>query len=436
MKINIKNLYNFIGIFLLCIIFFFETQISLYGLQIITIIQVIILFFLFLALLSKSKIIYAKNIYPFLLTWILMLPFFLYGMLHSEKNVVFRILFGIIMCCFLIQQTEWLKYLKKFLLFFSGSAIFFTFFFWFMPNLYSAVVDFYGYYPPGTGQLKYGYRAGITAHYSQNGIFIAVFIMTLITWMLSEKSIKKSKYKNAFRIIVVILAFLAFLLNGKRGTLVWCVVALIITWFVSTPNKSKFITRVIILGCLCIVVLQVAVDNIPSLNFVVERFSELGSDNSSSDRLAMWGLALNSFTRSPILGIGFMNFRELYNINLASTYVKDFTDISSYSRLDAHNVYIQILCETGIVGFVIYIIGLVLLIKYTLKTLKYFSYRDEYHYKYAAMLSFCFQIFYLLYSLSGNCLYDMTFYLYIIAMAITGSLTYKMNHDERLIWKR
>lgn len=52
---------------------------------------------------------------------------------------------------------------------------------------------------------------------------------------------------------------------------------------------------------------------------------------------------------------------------------------------------------------------------------------QEYQYKYAAMLSFCFQIFYLLYSLSGNCLYDMTFYLYIIAMAITGALNFRID---------
>ena len=77
------------------------------------------------------------------------------------------------------------------------------------------------------------------------------------------------------------------------------------------------------------------------------------------------------------------------------------------SHSTAHNVYIQVLCEMGIIGFVLYTGAIILLLKYTIKALKYFSKTQEYQYKYAAMLSFCFQIFYLLYSLSGNCLYDI-----------------------------
>jgi len=81
-------------------------------------------------------------------------------------------------------------------------------------------------------------------------------------------------------------------------------------------------------------------------------------------------------------------------------------------------------------AFVLYTGAIILLLKYTIKALKYFSKTQEYQYKYAAMLSFCFQIFYLLYSLSGNCLYDMTFYLYIIAMAITGALNFRIDKQR------
>lgn len=431
MKIRIRDIYNFIGIFLLCVIYFFETPLSLIGTQLITALQIIIALCFIMAASMRGKISYSKKVYSYMLMWIAMIPFFLYGLLHSEKMVVFRIIFGIIICLFLSLQDEWLSKLKGLLLLFSGSAVFFTFLFWLIPSLYSHVVDFYGYFPPGTGQLKYGYRAGITAHYSQNGIFIAVFIMTLVTLIIAESAKRRSKYTNRLRLIVAAMAFLAFLLNGKRGTLVWCIVAVILTWFVSTEKKSKFITRMIVIACVSVVLFQFAVENIPSLNFIVERFSELGSDNSSTDRFAMWGLALLNFTRSPLLGIGFLNFREQYSTNLAAQFIRDLTDISSYRRLDAHNVYIQVLCEMGIIGFLLYISAVILLLKYTIKALKHFSHTQNYQYKYAAMLSFCFQVFYLLYSLSGNCLYDMTFYLYIIAMAITGALNYKID-DQRL----
>ena len=430
MKIKVRDIYNFIGVILLCVIYFFETPISLFGTQILTVLQIVIVLCFIMAATVHGKISYSRKVHPYMLIWIAMIPFFLYGLLHSEKMVVFRILFGIVVCLFLSVQDGWLNILQKFLLLFSGSTVFFTFFFWLVPSLYSHVVNFYGYFPPGTGQLKYGYRAGITAHYSQNGIFIAIFIMTLVTLIIAESTRRKSRYTNRLRLIIAVLAFFAFLLNGKRGTLVWCIIAIILTWFISTEKKSKFVTRLIIIVCVSAVLLQFAVENIPSLNFIVERFSELGSDNSSTDRLAMWGLALLNFMRSPLLGIGFLNFREQYSTNLAVQFIRDLTDISSYRRLDAHNVYLQVLCEMGIIGFVLYMSAIVLLLKYTIRALKYFSNTQEYQYKYAVMLSFCFQMFYLLYSLSGNCLYDMTFYLYIIAMAITGALNFKIDNQR------
>ena len=162
MKIKIRDIYNFIGVFLLCALYFFETPISLLGTQLLIVLQIGITLCFIMAASVHGRISYSKKVYPYTLMWIMMIPFFLYGLLHSEKMVVFRILFGIIVCLFLATQDDWINNLKKMLLLFSGSAVFFTFFFWLIPSLYSYVVDFYGYYPPGTGQLKYGYRAGIT----------------------------------------------------------------------------------------------------------------------------------------------------------------------------------------------------------------------------------------------------------------------------------
>lgn len=426
-KFKVKELYNIFGTFLLCFIFFFETQIVSINPQMLTFLQVVVVLCFTLALSSNGKIILPTKVYPFLLVWILMLPFFLYGFLHSEAMVVFRICFGILICLLLSCQDNWLDKLLKLLIIFSGSAVFFTFLFWLFPELYRYVVDFYGYFPPGTGQLKYGYRAGITAHYSQNGIFIALFLMQLIISIITKKKCK-NKFINRLEFLIIIFAFLSFLLNGKRGTLVWCIVSIVLTWFITTEKKSKFITRFVIIGCLSIVLLQITIENIPSLNFVFERFSELGSDSSSSERFEMWGLAFLNFLRSPLLGIGFMNFREQYSMHLAYKVTNEFIDISSYRRLDAHNVYVQVLCEMGLIGFFMYILAVILLLRYTIRALKYFSEIKSYHYKYAASLSFCLQIFYLLYSLSGNCLYDLTFYLYIFAMAITALLNNRIDN--------
>ncbi len=62
-------------------------------------------------------------------------------------------------------------------------------------------------------------------------------------------------------------------------------------------------------------------------------------------RLLMWGLAWNFFIHSPIFGIGWGNFRMLYGSELHYSWLTP--DI-----LDVHNVYLQLLAETGIFGFV------------------------------------------------------------------------------------
>ena len=92
----------------------------------------------------------------------------------------------------------------------------------------------------------------------------------------------------------------------------------------------------------------------------------------------------------------------------------------AYNReyLDCHNVYIQLLCETGIVGFLI-IIGLMIIILH--KTYKLI----DYHKKNKTMLpsllfSLGYQIFFLLYCMSGNPLYDPQCYvLYFVVIGIT-----------------
>ena len=214
--------------------------------------------------------------------------------------------------------------------------------------------------------------------------------MTLVTLILAESARKKSKYTNRLRLIIAGIAFLAFLLNGKRGTLVWCIVAIILTWFVSTEQKSKFVTRLIIIACVSVVLLQFAVENIPSLNFIVERFSELGSDNSSTDRFAMWGLAILNFIKSPLLGIGFLNFREQYSTNLAAQFIRDLTDIY---RIDVwmHIMYIFRFCAKWVLLDLYYI--LVPLFFYLSIRLKHLNISQRHKSISISMLQCCHSVF-------------------------------------------
>jgi O-antigen ligase len=65
----------------------------------------------------------------------------------------------------------------------------------------------------------------------------------------------------------------------------------------------------------------------------------------AATRFLLWGTAAGMFFRSPVLGVGWGNFVELYG-----AYLSAFTFIPP-GILGVHNIYLQFLAETGLVGF-------------------------------------------------------------------------------------
>ncbi len=61
-------------------------------------------------------------------------------------------------------------------------------------------------------------------------------------------------------------------------------------------------------------------------------------------RALLWQTAGNYFLGSPVLGVGWGNFVNLYSLDLAS--------LMPPGQLETHNIYLQFLAETGLVGFV------------------------------------------------------------------------------------
>jgi putative inorganic carbon (HCO3(-)) transporter len=68
----------------------------------------------------------------------------------------------------------------------------------------------------------------------------------------------------------------------------------------------------------------------------------------AATRFLLWDTAWNLFVHSPIIGVGWGNFTEIYGSYL-----------SSYSWIppgvfEVHNIYLQFLAETGLVGFTVF----------------------------------------------------------------------------------
>ncbi len=93
---------------------------------------------------------------------------------------------------------------------------------------------------------------------------------------------------------------------------------------------------------------------------LTSRFTETYQKFAKGDyeqRIYIWESAYKMFKKAPVFGVGIGQFRKYYKIYVSSE--------APEKRLHnhAHNIFIQIISEFGIVGFLIFIYLLTLLIK-------------------------------------------------------------------------
>ena len=217
-----------------------------------------------------------------------------------------------------------------------------------------------------------------------------------------------------------------FLLTGKRGVLVFSIIAIAFTYLISSKRKVTNTIKIVIGILIALGMLQIMSEFIPEIGFVFERFQSVGDDGSTAERLAMWGLAVNKFVKNPILGNGFWSFRAFYHENLAQIF--HYND-ARFQYLNAHNVYLQVLCETGVLGEIIYLAAITLTLRQTIKIVRDCE-KISAGLKSAALFSLAMQIFYIIYSFTGNCLYDVVFLFYIFALSVTLCLDKNMRSEN------
>jgi len=158
--------------------------------------------------------------------------------------------------------------------------------------------------------------------------------------------------KKAFAITTVLLSIIAVISSGSRAGFLILSIMLLIT--ISIHIKKRLFTTIlfflIIILTITFVLKQFADIRSP-LERVLSLFSidvaDLESVSSLYSRLLAHKAAIKTWLDNPILGIGYGNF--LHNIG--------------FFGIAAHNTYLQLLAELGIIGFAAYILLLVSIFK-------------------------------------------------------------------------
>jgi O-antigen ligase len=101
-------------------------------------------------------------------------------------------------------------------------------------------------------------------------------------------------------------------------------------------NQKMLIPLVLLLALWQVILPEKAIERIKGTT------SETGQlDESSELRLVMWERGIDCFKKSPVVGIGYGVFRQM-----------DF----GMALHDTHNIYVKILAEQGIIGFILFFV--------------------------------------------------------------------------------
>jgi len=293
--------------------------------------------------------------------------------------------------------------------------------FYFMPGFYRGyVVDLF---PDSKLRLIRWYNSGcmpgLTNHYSTNGMFMATGLVLSLSRMQQNR-----KLSDWGRSLIFVIALL---LTGKRAHFIFGAFTLfMMTYYWQRSRGGNVLNRWFRFIGIILVLLSVGViviSSVPALSTFLQRFQlDSGSDDISSGRFMLWSLAVQSFLKHPILGIGW----EMFKPSVSVLYM------ASDRLFDVHNVYIQLLCEVGVIGFALYMWWFIRCFMKSAAVYRRPGFMRSLNGRERNRINFAlgFQIFFLLYCFTGNPLYDREmFFPYFLSCGI--ALHYGLRSDPR-----
>lgn len=404
MKIRISDL-SFVGAMLLIFFASFLSPIqALFDGKIIFFIYIII--FICIAVGGLYEKIVIKNKIWFYV-WLIFLFCFLfknYDLLHFRITAesFIRPFVSLLAMGILSTQAKWYLKVPKWIAVTSYIHVIATIFFFIFPSFWTVYSNFVykGQIIPGTLNGN-GYTAALNGHYSTNAVLVSLAILICVAYAFTSKKINKRIFAFA--------AFIALMLTTKRAHFIFVILSCIIIYMVLNWKKNYIFTILKIGGAIILGVIIIAILSkyITAIEDLLNRLNSVLTDNSTLERIQMWKYAWKMFLDKPLFGYGWGSFQHQ----------AQFLGVSS-TLLNVHNVYLQLLAENGIIGFLIFLCLSIWSLKRILKVLYHRSRYDISIAQFNVLIvSSMLQIFLLMYGFTGNFLYDFCVIYYAIAVA-------------------
>ena len=226
--------------------------------------------------------------------------------------------------------------------------------FWASDNVFQALygVDYFG------RSALHGRIPGIFGDSPRSGWMLIplAFVGILYFW---------DKFRKSVSLAAIATIILAIVISGDRGAmvaLVWASVALIACGFYWGYRVSF---RTVALGTVSLLVVLLVASQIPQVSQRVANTAVVleggyeAWDKASSRRLTLWSTALGMVEDNYLNGIGVRGFRYAYPEYAPDGDLFVSGDTGAYH---AHQIVVEVLADTGVVGLIGYIATLVIFV--------------------------------------------------------------------------
>ena len=350
----------------------------------------------------------ANKVLLFWILYLLVFPICIY--IISNKNFEFYAFMGYILSLSILIFANELDYERIFKYIYVG-AIFIAasvLLQFLLPGIFDSIAKIImpsNVYISVINRNSTGYVTGLTREVSYAALFLFIGLLYSIF-------IKKNR--------VISFVWLGILfLTGKKAQPIFAIIAICIVLYSQTKNLKKHLKILcgIIAGVFAIVVSFPVWKNISFLERLVTFIENIknGSDiiGLTSGRTVIYERAIELWSQNKWFGIGWENFR-----NIGAYGSSEYT--TWFNHFDVHNCYLQILCETGIIGAAIFLSILIPTLIYAIKILRnnpiqYIKFSEAYF------------IFFWIFVLTEPCLYTDS---YVIFLALALAYIFKRHKAE------
>lgn len=262
------------------------------------------------------------------------------------------------------------------------------------------------------------YFAGFTSQVGYTSFFISIGVGAIFCF-------RETLFGKGWRILLGIMLG-GLLLTGKRGPLIFLLIALCIIYFTEGYGRDRIVRIVKIAAALVAAYIALwAISNLTKIDGIVRIYNavyEFLTSGSVEDagRNQLHEQALIYFRENPFLGIGWSNFKSMY----------------AFRNTHVHCIYLQLLCETGLIGFAVFMMFFATRLFKTFFSVMKSRFLDNPLESGWIKFSLFIQLYFLLYGITGNPLYDIEetiIYFFAIGISYIPISSFWEEYEERWI---